>query len=84
MRSDDWLSDAIKKAAHEALSKSLHENTDDVGLLSEKDYMRLEHSRFIKTSITDLDMIKLHIDIALKNRDESLFMLLTRQMQEIG
>lgn len=37
----------------------------------------------IETSITDADMIKLHIDIALRNGDKEQFMTLTEQLREM-
>lgn len=35
----------------------------------------------VETDITDTDMIKLHIDIALKNGDREKFMTLTAQLR---
>lgn len=48
-----------------------------------KSLMQVERreEREIKTNITDADMIKLHIDIALQNGDKEQFMTLTEQLR---
>lgn len=37
----------------------------------------------IETDITDADMVRLHIDIALRNGDKEQFMTLTEQLREL-
>lgn len=41
----------------------------------------LEHDPSIQTDITDIDMLLLHIDIALDSGDSELFMQLTNELK---
>lgn len=45
------------------------------------DLHRLEHDPNIKTTVTDRDMLLLHIDIALDERDEVAFKALARELE---
>lgn len=46
-------------------------------------YRYLEHHPQIETNVTDADILKLHIDIALDTGDKELFMELTDQLKEV-
>lgn len=78
--------DIIKKMFQEALNNSYRETGAQIRDMSRKinfSYQRLEFSPSIDTNITDADMLRIHIDIALDNGDKDLFMKLTEQLMQI-
>ena len=85
MMNEDWLSDAFKTVAVKQIMKKMLEDqmVNPRQKMSEREYERLEYSSFIETTVTDKDLLKLHIDIALQNKDKEAFMKLTNQLQEV-
>lgn len=76
----------IYKEIGEQIGKLVDQKYKENGskIISERVYNRLEYSPSIKTIITDRDMLKVHIDIALKHGDKKMFMKLTKHLQEIN
>lgn len=75
----------IRKLFIKAMERSFHENVQlkELSRNIHFSYERLEFSPSIKTEITDADMLRIHIDIALDNGDKVLFMKLTDQLSQI-
>lgn len=46
-------------------------------------YNELEHHENIKTNVADKDLLKLHIDMALDDGNEALFLELTNKLKAL-
>lgn len=74
----DVIRSLLASQMHKAAKELVKEITSDKSKLRRFLEYRCE------TVVTDEDMLKIHIDIALENNDKEMFMKLTNQLNEVA